>query len=72
MTDFGADSAFGASTIKVKEHYGIDVPASAIRLVVQKHAQGMANYKGKKADREEVIISETDESMIPIVERAKI
>ena len=71
MTDFGADSAFGVCTTKMKEHYGIEIPKSAIRVVVQKHAQGIAKYRGQKAEREEVILTETDGSLIPIVERNK-
>lgn len=41
LTDFGADEAFGTAAKKVREHYGIDVPASTTRLKVEKHAKRM-------------------------------
>jgi hypothetical protein len=67
-TDFGADASFATSADKLKEHYGIDVPISAIRLMTQKHAKGMSNLKGRGGEKEEVVISQTDGNLIPIVE----
>src|SRR5947209_2028691 len=31
MTDFGAENAFAGAATKLKEHYGIEVPVSAVR-----------------------------------------
>lgn len=33
MTDFGADESFEKAVGKLKEHYGVDVPVSAVREV---------------------------------------
>jgi hypothetical protein len=38
MTDFGADLAFGQVPAKLKEHYGIEVPGSAVRTITEAHA----------------------------------
>jgi hypothetical protein len=68
LTDFGADVPFGKVPDKMKEHYGIDIPLSATRVIVEKHAQKMAHLKKTKAAHEKIVISETDGSMVPIVE----
>jgi hypothetical protein len=34
ISDFGADGSFSSAVMKMKEHYGIEVPASTIRLIV--------------------------------------
>jgi hypothetical protein len=69
LTDFGADIPFGKVAEKMKEHYGIDIPFSASRLVTEKHAYKLASFKKNvAATKEEILISETDGSMIPIVE----
>jgi len=52
----------------MKEHYGIDIPSSTTRLITQKHAYKISSLKKNEADKEQVLISETDGSMIPIVE----
>jgi len=39
MTDFGADDSFEKATEKMKEHYGIVVPVSAMRTITEKHAK---------------------------------
>lgn len=68
LTDFGADVPFGKVVEKMKEHYGIEVPSSTIRLITEKHACKVANLKKTEAAYEQVLVSETDGSMIPIVE----
>jgi hypothetical protein len=35
MTDFGADEAFAGAAAKLKEHYGIVVPVSAVRGITE-------------------------------------
>lgn len=75
MTDFGADHSFEESTKKIKEHYGVEVPRSVVRLCTEKH--GKQIFKGSKGESpverqaQGVIIAETDGSMIPIVEARK-
>ena len=45
LTAFGADVPFGKVVEKMKEHYGIEVPSSTIRLVTEKHAYKITNLK---------------------------
>ena len=52
----------------MKEHYGIDVPSSTTRLITEKHAYKVAKLKKAQADHEKILVSETDGSMVPIVE----
>jgi hypothetical protein len=68
LVDFGADDPFAKAGEKLKEHYGIEVPISAIRNATERHGQIMAKFKGKQADKEKFLIVETDGSMVPIVE----
>jgi hypothetical protein len=73
LTDFGADDSFGKAQKKVKEHYNIDIPKSAVIRVTEKHAQNMSENNNKidleaKHDNcEKDLIAEIDGSMIPIV-----
>lgn len=74
MTDFGADEAFGQVPAKLKEHYGIEVPISAIRTITE----GQAGQIHAQQELETTlpvrgvawVIAETDGSMIPLVETA--
>jgi len=74
MTDFGADDSFADAVEKIKEHYGITVPASAVREVTQRHAEGM---RGRDLEADlaptgvEQLIAEMDGSMVPIVSFAE-
>lgn len=72
ICDFGSDYAFCAVNKKLKEHYGITVPSSIPRIITEQHAQSITNMStalelplGVGAD---VVIGESDGSMIPIVE----
>ena len=50
MTDFGADEAFARAAAKLKEHYGIAVPVSAVRGFTEEHGATMwAQEKRKSA-----------------------
>jgi hypothetical protein len=86
MTDFGADESFAKASQKIKEHYGITVPLSGERNVTLLHAKKIQQYLQKEvADKNtsisktkfknhnggSFIISETDGSMVPIVETNK-
>ena len=73
MVDFGADNPFGGAANKLKEHYGIEVPVSAVRTVTEAHGESMrknAPLQTEIPDRPGVpqLIAETDGSMIPEVE----
>ena len=41
MVDFGADESFADSEVKIKEHYGIEVPISAVASTTERHAKQM-------------------------------
>lgn len=71
--DFGAEKSFLRAAKSVREHYGIEIPASAIRVQTERHGAAMAAASdplltdfGPEAGVP-LLISETDGSMIPIV-----
>lgn len=70
MTDFGADESFEDAVEKIKEHYGIDLPASAVRQVTLQHGEQMLE-RDLETDLPEggvsQLIAEMDGSMVPIV-----
>lgn len=72
ITDFGADHSFAEAAKKLKEHYRIEVPASASRLITQGHAQAMlkrqesCDHNIKPGVRE--LIAEMDGTNVPVVE----
>lgn len=71
ICDFGADHAFGQVNAKLQEHYGITVPSSASRHITEFHAHQMLvadNLHLPKQNMTDIIIAESDGSMIPIVE----
>ena len=41
MVDFGADNPFAGAAHKLKEHYGIEVPISAVRATTEAHGETM-------------------------------
>lgn len=73
VVDFGADPAFGQVPDKLKEHYGITLPASTVRHITERHGQRILmgyvatnDYPDKAGC--DFVIAEIDGSMIPIVE----
>jgi hypothetical protein len=78
ITDFAADGPFGwGAAAKLKEHYRIEVPATVVRAIAEKHGEAMARMERQQQselpDRPgvSVLIVETDGSMIPVVETAE-
>lgn len=72
VSDFGADNAFAQVQIKLKEHYGIQLPNAAPRSITLKHASKIALQQSKNRGQQSgpaksCVISETDGSMVPIV-----
>jgi hypothetical protein len=71
MTDFGADHSFAEAAKKLKEHYRIEVLASAARLITQRHAQAMLERQQLSADRSRQgvrqLIAEMDGTNVPVV-----
>ena len=76
MVDFGADEAFAGAAVKLKEHYGIEVPVSAVRALTEEHGAAMWTQEPQKSDGPAgsdrpgvpVLIAEMDGSMLPVVE----
>lgn len=69
VTDFGADVSFGQAAEKMREHYGIEVPACTIQKITGNHARKIAKWERKgSSERAEVLIAEMDGGMVPIVE----
>ena len=76
MTDFGADEAFAGAAAKLKEHYGIVVPVSAVRGITEKQGATVLAQEKQKGDWPDrpgapVLIVEMDGSMLPVVEVAE-
>lgn len=68
--------AFGKVNKKLKEHYGITVPENGIRTTTLHHASQLKTLEDQQLGQIEApgkacVISETDGSMIPIVESRK-
>ncbi len=72
ICDFGSDHAFGTVNKKLKEHYGITVPLSSSRSITEHHACKISDLNGSLglsvSSAADVVIGESDGSMIPIVE----
>jgi hypothetical protein len=69
ITDFGADVSFSETINKIKEHYGIEVSSFAVQAVTKKHAKQIAKFKAKVVSKkQQIVVSETDGGMVPIVE----
>jgi hypothetical protein len=76
MTDFGADDPFRGAAGKLKEHYGIDMPVSTVRVVTERHGETMLARQSQVPiwpDRAgvDMLITEMDGSMLPVVETAE-
>ncbi len=69
---FGADSSFAAAVEKVREHYGIEVSQSAVRVVTQAHGEAMQveSEVTVRLPQEGVreLLAEIDGTLVPIVE----
>jgi hypothetical protein len=68
--DFGAESAFAPAARRVREHYGIEVPVSAVRQQTLRHGKGIARVAEEVQPRgaAPTLITEMDGSMVPIVQ----
>jgi hypothetical protein len=77
MVDFGADDAFAEASKKLKEHYGIEVPVSAVRDSTEEHGESVRLNTPRQTaipDRPGVpqLIAELDGSMVPEVKTAPV
>lgn len=70
--DFGADGSFAQASRKLQEHYGITVPASSLRLIVEGHGAQMERLNKRPLslppEGKPVLIAQTDGCMVPLVE----
>jgi hypothetical protein len=69
LTDFGADHSFVEATKKVREHYGVELPASSVRARTLAHAKNSGAVEHEAPKRPvKTLITEMDGTMLPIVE----
>ena len=75
LVDFGAEESFGRAVERVAEHYGIAVPASAVREQTEAHGARMLQQQEQERLTElgpepgvEWLITEMDGSLLPLVE----
>ncbi len=68
--DFGAESAFAAASLRVREHYGFDVPVSTVRDCTLRHAKAIAVVAEEIQPRPQAktLVTQMDGSMVPIVQ----
>jgi len=69
LTDFGAESSFVQAAQRVKEHYRIEVPVSAVRAQTLRHGRAIAAVNGQlppTAPSKE-IMTQIDGSMVPVM-----
>lgn len=72
IVDFGSEIAFADAAKKIKEHYGIDLPASSIRVIVEDHGTNIMGHStlpksSTKKLSKNIIIAQSDGCMVPIV-----
>lgn len=68
LTDFGAEESFGRATEKMREHYGIELGASAARQQTLIHAKAIGAVEHTPPEQPaKTLVSALDGSMIPIV-----
>jgi hypothetical protein len=69
LTDFGAEESFVRATEKVREHYGIELGASAVREHTLAHAKAIGAVEHVAPSLPvKTLITQLDGSMIPIVQ----
>lgn len=70
--DFGAEAAFTRAAGRVKEHYRIDIPDSAVRKQTLDHGRKMSGLTRKhKGPAPRQMITEMDGSMVPVMQPGK-
>ncbi len=71
MTDFGAEESFQRAAQRLEEHYGISLSSEAIRQQTLQHGKAIAAIAPLRAAAAEVIVTEMDGSLIPVVQPAQ-
>lgn len=68
LTDFGAEKSFADAVEKMREHYGIQVGASAVREQTLAHAKAIGAVEhAPPTQAVKTLVSQMDGSMIPVV-----
>jgi hypothetical protein len=74
LADFGADVPFGQVPHKMREHYGVEISASAARAISERHGEQMRRQQEDRLIGElgpgpgwEWIVTQADGCLIPIV-----
>jgi hypothetical protein len=75
ITDFGADDPFVGAVAKLREHYGIEIPVSTVRVVTEKHGAGILERHSQPSEWPKqagvaTLVAQMDGSMLPVVETA--
>jgi hypothetical protein len=68
LTDFGAEASFGDAAERVREHYGITVPVSAVRQHTLCHGKAIATIASVTDQPVTQLITQMDGSMIPVMQ----
>jgi len=69
LTDFGADHSFVEATQKMREHYGVELPASSVRACTLAHAKASGAVEHEAPKRPvQTLVTEMDGTMLPIVQ----
>lgn len=69
LADFGAENSFQAATHRVREHYGVLIPVSALRQQTLKHGRAITTLADPPiVSAAPQLITEMDGSMIPVME----
>lgn len=72
LADFGAEASFARASQRVKEHYRIDIPESAVRQQTLAHGRKMSGLVFKhKGSAPRQIVTEMDGSMVPVMQPGK-
>jgi hypothetical protein len=73
LTDFGADHSFVEASCKLREHYGVELPASSVRERTLAHAKACGAVPHLPPKRTvQTLITEMDGTMLPIVQTHKV
>jgi hypothetical protein len=68
LSDFGAEESFERASVRLKEHYRIDIGTSAIRRITYQHARNIGEVEpARPFQPAKTLITQIDGSMIPLV-----
>lgn len=68
MTDFGAEGSFAQANARLRQHYGIHVPPSAVRVVTLRHGAQMQAWQPPTRTTADAarLLAELDGCLIPL------